>query len=54
MDCLTMMHSLNPKYFSLQINNGEPNYTGNNNYKNNIAEFQLQLSLELWDDIFGE
>ena len=32
--------------FSLQINNSEPNYTRNMNNKNNIAEFQLQLSWE--------
>ena len=32
--------------FSLQINNSEPNYTRKINSKNNIAQFQLQLSWE--------
>ena len=39
--------------FSLQTNNDEPNYTRNINNENNIAEFQLQLIWEQWDNIFG-
>ena len=39
--------------FSLQTNNDEPNYTRNINNKNNIAEFQLQLSWGQCDNIFG-
>ena len=39
--------------FSLQTNNDEPSYTRNINNKNNIAEFQLLLSWERWENIFG-
>ena len=38
--------------FSLPSSNNEPTYVRNIN-KNTIAEFQLQLSWEQWDNIFG-
>jgi len=38
--------------FSLPINNIKPSYIRNIN-KNTTAEFQFQLSLEQWDNIFG-
>ena len=38
--------------FSLPFSNIEPTYIRNIN-KNTIAEFQLQLSWEQWDNIFG-
>lgn len=40
------------KSFSLPLSNTEPSYIRNIN-KNTIAEFQLQLSWEQWDNIFG-
>jgi hypothetical protein len=38
--------------FPLPISNAEPAYIRNIN-KNTIAEFQLQLSWEQWDNVFG-
>jgi hypothetical protein len=38
--------------FYLPFNNSEPTYIRNIN-KNTVAEFQLQLSWEQWDNIFG-
>jgi len=38
--------------FSLPFSNIEPSHTRNIN-KNTIAEFQLQLSGEQWDKLFG-
>jgi len=38
--------------FSLPINNIKPSYIRNIS-KNTTAEFQFQLSLEQWDNIFG-
>jgi len=39
--------------FSLPFSNIEPSYIRNIN-KNTIAEFQLQLNWEQWDNIFGK
>jgi len=45
-------HLITLNNFSLPLSNTEPSYIRNIN-KYTIAEFQLQLSREQWDNIFG-
>ena len=45
-------HLIMLNIFSLPFNDSEPTYIRNIN-KDTIAEFQLQLSWEQWDNIFG-